>query len=73
MNQIIDLTETNAPLFDPKSWNLTSFQAELCKKARRLGKENFAPRAETWDREASFPVDNYEDLKREETKEQEPV
>jgi len=65
MNQIIDLTETDAPLFDPKSWNLTSFQAELCEKARRLGKENFAPRAETWDREASFPVDNYEDLKKE--------
>ena len=65
MNQIIDLTETDAPLFDPKSWNLTSFQAELCEKARRLGKENFAPKAETWDREASFPVDNYEDLKKE--------
>ena len=65
MNQIIDLTETDAPLFDPKSWNLTGFQAELCEKARRLGKENFAPRAETWDREASFPVDNYEDLKKE--------
>ena len=65
MNQIIDLTKTDAPLFDPKSWNLTSFQAELCEKARRLGKENFAPRAETWDREASFPLDNYEDLKKE--------
>ena len=30
--------------------------------ASRLGREKFAPRAARWDREASFPFENYEDL-----------
>ena len=65
MNQIIDSTDTDAPLFDPNSWKLSNFQAELCDKARKMGSGSFAPRAERWDREASFPVENYEDLKKE--------
>ncbi|MFP5400278.1 MAG: acyl-CoA dehydrogenase family protein, partial [Gammaproteobacteria bacterium] len=38
-------------------------QRELIERAARLGREKFAPRAERHDREASFPFDNYADLR----------
>jgi alkylation response protein AidB-like acyl-CoA dehydrogenase len=38
-------------------------QQELIGLARRLAVERFAPRAEKHDREASFPFDDYEDLR----------
>jgi alkylation response protein AidB-like acyl-CoA dehydrogenase len=37
--------------------------AALVALAARLGRENFAPRADRWDREASFPFENYADLR----------
>ncbi len=37
---------------------------ELVALANQLGREKFAPRADKWDREASFPFDNYEDLRK---------
>jgi hypothetical protein len=40
-------------------------QSELIALARRLARERFAPRAERHDREASFPFDDYADLRRE--------
>jgi alkylation response protein AidB-like acyl-CoA dehydrogenase len=40
-------------------------QRELIDIARRLARERFAPRAERHDREASFPFDDYADLRRE--------
>ncbi|HEX5528167.1 MAG TPA: acyl-CoA dehydrogenase family protein [Methylomirabilota bacterium] len=40
-------------------------QAELIALARRLARERFAPRAERHDREASFPFDDYADLRSE--------
>jgi alkylation response protein AidB-like acyl-CoA dehydrogenase len=40
-------------------------QGELIALARRLAQERFAPRAERHDREASFPFDDYADLRRE--------
>ena len=42
---------------------LTAQQRELIERAATLGRERFAPRAARWDREASFPVDNYQDLR----------
>src|SRR5688572_20042898 len=42
---------------------LTAQQRELLALAATLGRERFAPRAARWDREASFPFDNYEDLR----------
>ena len=42
---------------------LTPLQRELIGRAATLGRERFAPRAATWDREASFPFDNYADLR----------
>jgi alkylation response protein AidB-like acyl-CoA dehydrogenase len=38
-------------------------QSELITLARRLARERFAPRAERHDREASFPFDDYADLR----------
>jgi alkylation response protein AidB-like acyl-CoA dehydrogenase len=40
-------------------------QCELIALARRLARERFAPRAERHDREASFPFDDYADLRSE--------
>ena len=41
---------------------LTAQQRELIALAAELGKDKFAPRAARWDREASFPFENYDDL-----------
>ncbi|MBT6275194.1 MAG: acyl-CoA/acyl-ACP dehydrogenase [Chromatiales bacterium] len=41
---------------------LTSRQRELVDVAASLGRERFAPRASTIDREARFPTENYADL-----------
>jgi alkylation response protein AidB-like acyl-CoA dehydrogenase len=42
---------------------LTAQQRELIDLAATLGRERFAPRAERYDREASFPFENYADLR----------
>ena len=42
---------------------LTPLQRELVDLAARLGRERFAPRADRHDREATFPRENYEDLR----------
>jgi alkylation response protein AidB-like acyl-CoA dehydrogenase len=42
---------------------LTEKQTELIALAARLGRERFAPRADKYDREASFPFENYADLR----------
>jgi alkylation response protein AidB-like acyl-CoA dehydrogenase len=41
----------------------TARQADLMDRARALARERFAPRAERHDREASFPFDDYADLR----------
>lgn len=53
---------TDAPIFDPAAWNLTPQQTDLSTRARMLAAENFAPRAATYDRDATFPTENYSDL-----------
>ncbi len=50
------------PIFDPDAWGLTPKQAELTAKARALAEANFAPRAAQYDRDATFPTENYSDL-----------
>ena len=42
---------------------LSERQRSLIDTAARLGRENFAPRAAGYDREASFPFENYADLR----------
>ena len=41
----------------------TPLQRELLTTAHRLGRDKFAARAAQWDREASFPFANYDDLR----------
>ena len=41
----------------------TPLQRELLAKAHALGRDRFAGRAAQWDREASFPFANYDDLR----------
>src|ERR1051325_4466749 len=53
----------DTPLFDPGAYHLTYGQAHLIARARRLGAERFAPRAAQHDRDASFPTENYHDLR----------
>jgi alkylation response protein AidB-like acyl-CoA dehydrogenase len=43
----------------------TARQAALVALIGRLGREKFAPRAAKYDREASFPFENYDDLRNE--------
>lgn len=43
--------------------DFTDEQVRLLTLANRLGSERFAPRAARWDREASFPFANYDDLR----------
>ncbi len=52
----------DAAILDPEAFGLTDQQAELTARARKLGQEKFAARAERYDREAIFPTENYRDL-----------
>ncbi|WP_426954938.1 acyl-CoA dehydrogenase family protein [Muricoccus radiodurans] len=54
-----------APIFDPASWRLKPEEAELTARARDFSARVLAPRAARWDREASFPEENYRDMARE--------
>lgn len=53
---------TAAPIFDPAQWRLTDKEAELTAAAREIAQSNFAPRAAQYDRDATFPTENYRDL-----------
>ena len=54
--------EPDAPIFDPDSYGLTDQQVELADAARHIGQTKFADRAAKWDREAIFPMQNYQDM-----------
>jgi alkylation response protein AidB-like acyl-CoA dehydrogenase len=53
----------SAPHIAGNPATLTPQQRELIERAAVLGREKFAPRAARWDREASFPFENYDDLR----------
>jgi alkylation response protein AidB-like acyl-CoA dehydrogenase len=53
----------DTPLFDPVAYHLSRGQADLIARAGRLGAERFAARAAQHDRDASFPTENYNDLR----------
>jgi alkylation response protein AidB-like acyl-CoA dehydrogenase len=55
----------DAPIYDPDAFRLTRLEAELTVKAREFGQRVLAPRASKWDRDATFPTDNYRDMHRE--------
>ena len=52
----------DAPMFEADAWGLTSQECELSDVARELGQSRFAERAAGYDREASFPTENYRDM-----------
>ena len=52
----------DAPLFDPEAFGLTPEEAALADKARAMGQAVFAQRAGRYDRDATFPTENYRDL-----------
>jgi alkylation response protein AidB-like acyl-CoA dehydrogenase len=52
----------DAAIYEPRAFRLTPQEGELTALARRLGAEAFAGRAEGYDRDASFPSANYDDL-----------
>ncbi len=62
MDHPLPTTTSDAPIFDPRAFRLTPLETELTARAREFGRRVLAPRAETWDREASFPIDNYRDM-----------
>jgi alkylation response protein AidB-like acyl-CoA dehydrogenase len=55
-------SDLDPPLFDPVAFRLTEEQTALVAKARALGQAIFAKRAAVYDREATFPTENYRDL-----------
>ena len=54
-----------APIFDPRGFRLSPFEAGLAARAREFAGRVLAPRAARWDREAAFPTDNYDDMRAE--------
>ncbi len=62
MDHPLPTTMSDAPIFDPRAFRLTPFEADLTARAREFGARVLAPRAARWDREASFPIDNYRDM-----------
>jgi len=52
-----------APSIVGDGYRLTPKQAELLALVERLGRERFAPRAAQYDRDATFPFENYADMR----------
>ncbi|MFK4580324.1 hypothetical protein ABIF83_003771 [Bradyrhizobium ottawaense] len=59
-----DKVALDAPIFDPVAFRLSDEQAGIVTRAREIGQSVFAARAATYDREATFPIENYRDLHR---------
>ena len=59
------MTDTAKLDFTPAVGDMpfTALQRELLSKAHALGRDKFAARASQWDKEASFPFANYDDLR----------
>ena len=62
MNDALEGHERDAPIFAPDAFRLGPFQADLIEKARHFGRRVLAPRAQKYDREASFPLENFRDM-----------
>jgi alkylation response protein AidB-like acyl-CoA dehydrogenase len=61
-SQDVDAHDVEAPIFAPDAFRLSDVQAELIDKARRFGRRVLRPRAAKYDREASFPIENFRDM-----------
>jgi alkylation response protein AidB-like acyl-CoA dehydrogenase len=58
----LEAHDTDAPIFAPDAFRLTEAQADLIGKARRFGRQVLAPRAARYDRDATFPIENFRDM-----------
>src|SRR5512139_1491966 len=54
----------DAPIFDPVAFRLSDEQAAVIARAREIGQTVLAGRAAVYDRDATFPTENYHDLHR---------
>ncbi|MEM7438215.1 MAG: acyl-CoA dehydrogenase family protein [Pseudomonadota bacterium] len=54
--------DRDAPIFDPDAWDLTDQQIDLATVARDMGQDKMHARAETYDRQAIFPTENFKDF-----------
>ena len=62
MDHPLPTATLSAPIFDARAFRLTQQEATLTARAREFGARVLAPRAARWDREATFPSDNYRDM-----------
>src|SRR5260370_36923864 len=60
----IDEIDLDAPIFGSQAFRLNDEQAGIITTARKLGQNVFAARAAAYDRDATFPTENYRDLHR---------
>jgi alkylation response protein AidB-like acyl-CoA dehydrogenase len=59
----LDTHDADAAMFAPDAFRLTDAAAELIGKARRFGRRVLAPRAAQHDRDATFPIENFRDMR----------
>jgi alkylation response protein AidB-like acyl-CoA dehydrogenase len=57
-----DQHDADAPMFSADAFRLGAFEADLVGRARRFGKRVLAPRAARYDRDATFPIENFRDM-----------
>jgi alkylation response protein AidB-like acyl-CoA dehydrogenase len=60
--RLVERHSFDAPIFAPDAFRLAPFQSELIDQARQFGHRVLAPRAARYDREASFPIENFRDM-----------
>src|SRR2546423_5877579 len=60
---VLDTHDRDAPIFAPDAFRLGGEEAALIDKARRFGQLVLAPRAAQHDRDATFPIENFRDMR----------
>jgi alkylation response protein AidB-like acyl-CoA dehydrogenase len=58
----LDRHDKVAPIFDPVAYRLGDDEAALIGMAREFGARVLAPRAAQYDRDATFPIENFRDM-----------
>src|SRR6185295_14550145 len=56
-------TDAVAPIFSPEAFGLNPAVADLIARARAFGARVLAPRAARHDRDATFPIENFHDMR----------
>jgi len=59
----VNAHDVDAPMFAADAFRLSDVQADLIGKARRFGQRVLAPRAAQHDRDATFPIENFRDMR----------